>query len=118
MNDELLANCLSSFSSSFRVPSSALSSEVSHKWSVQRSAKPLGEIPYAFESHRLRSRTRSSAESERSPAEAEVARSSRAGFIRFFRDRPTGRTPDFGSGDVGSNPSPGVVFVFNFPDVA
>lgn len=28
--------------------------EASHKWSLQRPAKPLGEIPCAFESHRLR----------------------------------------------------------------
>ena len=35
-------------------PNSSLPLEASHKWSVQRSAKPSGAIPCAFESHRLR----------------------------------------------------------------
>ena len=89
--------------------------EVSPKRSWQRFAKPPGpEAPCEFESHRLRfvygpvaQRTK-----ERNRAKVEDARSNRAGFIssvgRIFRDRPTGRTPVFGTGDEGSNPSPEV----------
>jgi hypothetical protein len=81
-------------------------SSFSSAFSVQRSDFDFGPVAQL--------------ETERSLAEAEVARSSRAGFIRIFRDRPTGRTPDFGSGDVGSNPSPGVFrrLLTDSPDVA
>ena len=51
-------------------------------------------------------RLRSSMDLERKITNLEVARSSRAGAFSFFlfRSRPTGRTPDFESGNRGSNP--------------
>lgn len=45
-------------------------------------------------------------EIERNFAKVEVARSSRAWSTNLFRGRPTGRMPDFESGDGGLNPSP------------